>query len=208
MLRAHVGRAVIDACREAFWPTLLTYLETYAHAPNRGAHRHFMPMPFEPPCFAPDFFFDNDVLNIVRTVMDDRVVADQWGCDVPVRGSQHQSVHVDYQRPLFAEDPDLALPAYMLVVSFGLTRIAAENGPIEIAPGTHRMRKQEALRAVEAGEIEMQPLLLEVGDVYSIRAPLVCGQQSRRQYDSTRGLGFVHVRATEHDALPDRRQLT
>ena len=41
-------------------------------------------MPFEPPCFTPDFFFDNEVLNVVRGVMDDRVVADQWGCDVPL----------------------------------------------------------------------------------------------------------------------------
>ena len=56
--------------------------------------------------------------------MDDRVVADQWGCDVPRRGSDYQEVHVDYRCPLFEEAPDLQLATYILVVSFGLVRIA------------------------------------------------------------------------------------
>jgi hypothetical protein len=51
---------------------------------------------------------------------------------------QDNGPHVDYQRPLFGETPDLPLPAYMLVVSVGLVRIAPESGPIEVAPGTHR----------------------------------------------------------------------
>ena len=139
VLRAHFARSVIDACRESFWPVLLAYLKTHGFEPNRGLRRHFLPMPLQPPCFAPEFFFDTEVLSIVRSVMEDRVVVDQWGCDVPLRGSAYQGVHVDYQRPLFDEAPDLPLPVYMLVVSFGLVRIALEHGPIEIAPGTHRM---------------------------------------------------------------------
>ncbi len=120
-------------------------------------------MPFEPPCFAPEFFFDAGVLSIVRGAMDDRVVADQWGCDVPLRGSEYQEVHVDYQRPLFAEVPDLLLPTYMLAVSFGLVRITPAHGSIEIAPCTHRMPRKP-------GKIEMQPVPLEIGDVL-IRHP-------------------------------------
>ena len=77
-------------------------------------------MPFEPSCFDPDFFFDPDILTIVQNVMDDRIVIDQWGCDTPRVASQFQQAHVDYTRPLFAELPDLPLPPYMLVVSFGL----------------------------------------------------------------------------------------
>ena len=50
------------------------------------------------------------MLSIVRGLMDDRIVADQWGCDVPLPGSEYQDVQVDYQRPLFPEPPDLALP--------------------------------------------------------------------------------------------------
>jgi len=170
LLTAHFARSLIDACREAFWPVLAAYLEAHGQQPNRGPHRHFLPMPFQPPCFAPEFFFDAEVLGIVRGVMDDWVVADQWGCDVPLQGSVCQNVHVDYHRPLFGEAPGLALPPYMLVVSFGLDRIAKEHGPIEIAPGTHCMARPEAFRAVEAGEVVMHPVPLETGDVL-IRHP-------------------------------------
>ncbi len=37
----------------------------------------------------------------------------------------------------------------MLVVRLGLVPITVENGPIEIAPGTHRLPRQETLRAVD-----------------------------------------------------------
>ena len=55
ILREHFERPLIDACRSAFWPVLLAYLKTHGDEPNRGPHRHFVRMPFEPPCFAPDF---------------------------------------------------------------------------------------------------------------------------------------------------------
>src|ERR1700730_11703297 len=132
ILRKHFALSLVEACRDAFWPRLVEYLDN-APLPNRGPHRNFLAMPFDPPCFAPQFFFDSDVLSIVRGLMDDRVVSDQWGCDVPLRGSQYLDLHVDYQRPLFSEAPDLALPVYAVLVSFSLVRIAREHGPIEIA---------------------------------------------------------------------------
>ena len=102
--------------------------------------------------------------------MDDRIVADQWGYDVSLYGSSFQQFHADYQRPLFAEWPTLQLPTYMLVVSFGLTPINLLNGPIEIAPGTHKMDRGEALQAVHSRQIPTQPVPLEIGDVL-IRHP-------------------------------------
>lgn len=132
------------------------------HTPNRGEHRHFLPMPFSSPCFAPEFFFDATVLAIVRGIMGDRIVADQWGCDVAVLGSRYQDVHVDYKRALFEEAPELALPVYMLVVSFGLADIGLDDGPVEIAPGTHRFPG--------GGAINLEPVTLDAGDVL-IRHP-------------------------------------
>jgi hypothetical protein len=170
ILRARFPASLIDACRVAFWPELLNYLETHREEPNRGPHRHFLPMPFEPPCFAPEFFFDPSVLGLVRGALGERIVADQWGCDVPILGSQHQEAHVDYQRPLFAETPELCLPPYMLVVSFGLVPIARAQGPIEIAPGTHLIPREEGLEAVRTGRIGLQPVPLKIGDVL-IRHP-------------------------------------
>jgi hypothetical protein len=157
VLKAHLPESAIDACKEAFWSILQEYLASHEHQPNRGSRRHFLPMPFEPPCFAQEFFFDTEILNIVRGAMDSRVVADHWGCDVPLRGSEHQRFHVDYQRPLFQEVPDLLLPPYMLVVSFGLVPVTAAHGPIEIAMGTHRMPREVAMRSVETGQTRYAP---------------------------------------------------
>ncbi len=190
VLPKHFPARLIDACREGFWPVLREYLALHRDEPNRGPHRHFLPMPFEPPCFACEFFFDPEVQAIVRGVMGDRVVADQWGCDVPLKGSVHQAAHVDYQRPLFEETPDLPLPVYILVVSFGLDRIAAEHGPIEIAPGTHRVPRAEALQAVQAGEIEMQPVMLEIGDIL-IRHPWALHRGTPNITDTPRALASI-----------------
>lgn len=150
VLRGHFPPALIDACREAFWPVLEAYLAVHAGASsNRGSHRHYLPMPFNPPCFALEFFFDRTVLELVHSLMDDRAVVDQWGCDVPLLGSEYQEQHIDYRRPLFPEAPSLVLPIYMLMVSFGLVPITAECGPIEI---------------------DGQAVLLDIGDVL-IRHP-------------------------------------
>jgi ectoine hydroxylase-related dioxygenase (phytanoyl-CoA dioxygenase family) len=178
---------LIDACREAFWPILLDYLKAHSEKPNRGPHRHFLPMPFQHPCFTPEFFFDTGVLNIVHRAMDERIVADQWGCDVSLLGSENQEAHVDYQRPLFAEVPDLLLPPYLLVVSFGLVRITGAHGPIQIAPGTHRMSREEAVRAVQSAEIEMQSVPLEIGDVL-IRHPWALHRGTSNTTDTARAL--------------------
>ncbi len=197
VLRAHLPAGAIDACREAFWPTLLSYLRNHAHEPNRGPHRHYLPLPFEPPCFAHEFFFDAGILEIVRGVMDRRVIADQWGCDVPLRGSEYQAFHADYRRPLFEEAPDLALPPYMLAVSFGLVPVTLANGPMEIAPGTHRMPREEAIRSVES-------VTLDVGDVL-IRHPWTLHRGTPNTTDTPRPL--VTVRYVRRWYFDDSREV-
>src|SRR5262245_58938535 len=118
VLRRHLDRAVVEACAGALRPRLEAHLASGAEA-NRGPHRHFLPMPFDA-SFVRPVFFDPDILALVRALMDDRIVIDQWGRDVPLRGSEHQLPHADYRRPLFAECPDLVLPPYIVMVSFGL----------------------------------------------------------------------------------------
>ena len=202
VLRSHLPAHLVDACREAFWPRLAAYLDGGGES-NRGAHRHFFAMPFEPPCFNPRFFFDPGVLGIARGLMDDRIVADQWGADVPVRGSSHQELHVDYQRPLFPELPGLLLPAYAIVVSFALVRIAREHGPIEIAPGTHRMTCRDARRAVDAGEVSLQAIPLEIGDVL-IRHPWALHRGTPNTTDTPRVLATIrYVRRWYADGSRD-----
>lgn len=187
ILKAHFDPAPVHRCREAFWPILLEYLDKNRDRPNRGDHRHFVPMPFDSPCFAPEFFFDSTILGIVRGLMDPRIVADQWGCDAPVKGSTYQQPHVDFRQPLFAEAPDLPVPTYMLLVSFGLIDIGLAHGPIAIAPGTHRMPRNEAERAVERGDIPLQPVPLQIGDVL-IRHPWALHRGTPNVTDTPRAL--------------------
>jgi ectoine hydroxylase-related dioxygenase (phytanoyl-CoA dioxygenase family) len=193
VLSRHFATPLIDACRVAFCPILLDCLKN--NEPNRGPQRYFVPMSFHRPCFTPEFFFDAHVLDVVRGAMDERFAADQWGCDTPIRGSEYQNAHVDYQRPLFLELPDLFLPPYMLVVSFGLVPITQPLGPIEIAPGTHRMPREKAIRAVQSGEIEMQPILLDLGNVL-IRHPWALHRGTPNTTDTPRAL--VTIRYVRH----------
>jgi ectoine hydroxylase-related dioxygenase (phytanoyl-CoA dioxygenase family) len=165
VLRAHLRSSLVDACREAFWPTLQQYVEANADRPNRGPQRHFLPMPWDVNCYAPEFFFDSEVLSVVRGLMGDRAVADQWGCDVLLEGSCFQQFHADYQRPLFAEQPDLLLPHYMLAMSFGLVPITAENGAVEIVPCTHRIARNEALQQTASRILTPRTVPLEIGDI-------------------------------------------
>lgn len=204
VIRSHFSQSIVNACREAFWPVLLGYLDAHREAASRGPHRHFLPMPFARPCFAPEFFFDDEVLRIVRTAMDERVVADQWGCDAPVRGSAYQFAHADYQGPLFPELPDLTLPTYMLVVSFALVPVTLDNGPVEIASGTHRLPRKEALRAVESSEIPMRPVSLEIGDVL-IRHPWALHRGSPNLTDTPRPL--VTIRYVRRWYVDDSRDV-
>lgn len=222
VLRDHFAKSLVQACRDAFLPILLDYLERNHDKPNRGDHRHFLPMPFEPPCFAPEFFFDAGILGIVRGVMDQRAVADQWGCDVPLQGSKHQQAHVDYRHPLFPESPDLLLPIYMLIVSFGLVDISPALGPIEIAPGTHRMPGTQGLRAVAEGRIQMQPITLSLGDVLirhpwglhrgtpnttATPRPFVSIRYVRRWYaDDSRGVNLIPL-STWQSLTPEQQEM-
>ncbi len=85
------------------------------------------------------------------------------------------------------EAPDLALPPYMLIVSFGLVRITLADGPIQIAPGTHRIPKERAIRAVQSAEIEMGSVPLEIGDVL-IRHPWALHRGTPNTRDTPRAL--------------------
>jgi ectoine hydroxylase-related dioxygenase (phytanoyl-CoA dioxygenase family) len=40
-----------------------------------------------------------------------------------------------------------------------------ENGPFEVAPGTHLMAKHDGLRRIESGEAKLEPVTMKLGDV-------------------------------------------
>jgi hypothetical protein len=67
LLPLHFAPPLIDACRAAVWRSLLTRVE--GHEANRGERRHFFPMPFETPSFAPESFFDDTLAGPVRNAL-------------------------------------------------------------------------------------------------------------------------------------------
>ena len=82
-------------------------------------------------------------------------------------------------------------------------KIAREHGPVEIAPGTHRMPRKDARRAVEAGEISPQPVPLEIGDVL-IRHPWALHRGSPNTTDTPRPLVTIrYVRRWYADGSRD-----
>ena len=91
-----------------------------------------------------------------------------------------------------------------MVVSFGLVPITTELGPIEIAPGTHRMPRADALGAVAASEIEMRPVPLEIGDVL-IRHPWALHRGTPNTSDTPRAL--VSIRYVRRWYADDSREV-
>ena len=71
VLKGHLEQSLIRTCKARFWPTLLAYINANRLAPNRGPHRHFLPVPFDGTGFFPELFFDDLVLRIVRGTMDE-----------------------------------------------------------------------------------------------------------------------------------------
>lgn len=60
---------------------------------------------------------------------------------------------------------DRETPSFQLAVNFPLIDVTEENGPFDVARGTHMMSKGEALRRLESGEVKLEPVLLKSGDV-------------------------------------------
>ncbi len=206
VLRGHLPSTLVDECREGLRPHWEAFHRDNPQA-NRGPHRYFLAMPFEAPWFSPRFFIDPEILRVVRSAMDDRVVADQWGCDVPLFGSEFQRAHIDYARPLFTEAPDLALPPFALVVSVGLVPIGPQAGPIEIAPGTHLWPRSRAEAAIDAGEVPLEPVPLSVGDVL-IRNPWTLHRGTPNTTATPRFLVSTrYVRRWYHDDSRDVRSI-
>ena len=87
----------------------------------------------------------------------------QLATDTPLLGSDYQEVHRDAP-PLFPEIK-AETPSFQLAVNFPLIDVTPENGPFEVARGTHLMTKQAGLQAIESGKQPLEPICLRLGDV-------------------------------------------
>jgi ectoine hydroxylase-related dioxygenase (phytanoyl-CoA dioxygenase family) len=62
-------------------------------------------------------------------------------------------------------------PLYALAVNFPLVQVTEENGPFQMARGTHLMSREEGLLKIKSGEIAIESFYMQPGDVM-IRSPL------------------------------------
>ncbi|MBW4637272.1 MAG: phytanoyl-CoA dioxygenase family protein [Gloeocapsa sp. UFS-A4-WI-NPMV-4B04] len=136
-------------------------------APREQA-RYYLTFPWIPPFSNPEVFANPVILGILDRIFSQEYVMVQLGADIPVNGSDYQEIHRDY-RPLFYDQ--LVTPLYALAVNFPLVEVTAENGPFQMARGTHVLPREEGLAKVASGEIPIESFYMMPGDV-AIRTPL------------------------------------
>lgn len=149
--------------RELFLPLLERHIELEGHLQNRGPGRFYVTLPFEGAFADPDIFENDAVLAVVEELVGQDPVLCQLATDTPVAGSEYQDIHRDTP-PLFPE-AGIETPAFQLAVNFPLCDVTAENGPVEIARGTHMMSRDEGLARIQRGEIALEPVHMRLGDV-------------------------------------------
>src|SRR4051794_17328108 len=163
VLSGHFSPDKLHAWNETFRPLLEEHIAREGHLRNRGPHRYYVTLPFAAPFADPEFYEDDDILAIVERLVGEDATMVQLATDTPLLGSEYQDVHRD-ALPLFPEI-DQETPSFQLAVNFPLVDVRIENGPTEIARGTHMVSKQEGLRLIETGAVVLEPIEMRLGDV-------------------------------------------
>ncbi|MFI4964874.1 MAG: phytanoyl-CoA dioxygenase family protein [Caulobacterales bacterium] len=163
VLRGLIPVEIIDAWNAAFQPLLQAAVACERDDPNRGAHRHYVTLPFQG-LWADPAIVDNDaIIAVVEELVGADGVMCQLASDTPLQGSEHQDLHRDTQ--LLFPESGAETPPYQLAVNFPLVDVTAENGPMEYAAGTHMTSKAEGLRRVASGEAPLVAAHMARGDV-------------------------------------------
>jgi hypothetical protein len=180
----------------------------------RGKGRFYVTLPWRPPFSDPAMFANREILGVLERVFRQPYVMVQLAADTPVRGSEYQDVHRDHS-PLFADT--IVTPLYALAVNIPLCDVGLDNGPLEIARGTHRMSRTEALARIASGEAPLEPICMAMGDAL-IRTPLALHRGTPNRTAEGRPMvviGYVmrwlntptvelRVPRREHEAMPKR----
>jgi ectoine hydroxylase-related dioxygenase (phytanoyl-CoA dioxygenase family) len=134
----------------------------------REQSRFYLTLPWVKPFADQNVFANPAVLGVLDQLFAQEYRMVQFGVDTPVFGSDYQEIHRDH-RPLFTDE--IVTPLYSLAVNIPLVDITEENGPFQMARGTHRAGRADGLAKIARGEIRLESFLVERGDVI-IRTPL------------------------------------
>lgn len=198
VIRNLFPQSVIEAWATAFEQLFQQRQNQPGGLAPREQARYYLTLPWTAP-FADAAIFANPViLAVLNRVFAQEYRLVQLGADVPTQGSTFQETHRDF-RPLFTDQ--LVTPLYALAVNFPLVEVTAENGPFQMARGTHRLPRTVGLAKIEAGEIPLESFYLQPGDVM-IRSPLALHRGSPNHTDQPRPMivmGYVmHWLHTAH----------
>ena len=163
VLPNHFSPVTLNSWREAFTPLLEDHIAREGKLRNRGSARYYVTLPFTAPFADPSIYEDDDLLALVELLVGKDAVMCQLATDTPLLGSEYQDVHRDAP-PLFPET-GTETPPFQLAVNFPLVDITLENGPMEITRGTHMISKEEGLRRMDSGELKLEPVTMQLGDV-------------------------------------------
>ena len=169
ILRDQIPADAVAEVAAAFAPVWEDHLEEIGANPNRGPMRHYIQLPFEPPFYQPRIHGDSGIVGVVRQLLGEDVELVQYATDTPAKGSVFQDWHGDVPS-LFPEEPDLVTPPALIAVNFSFVDVGRENGPFEVADGSHHLPRPEGLERIGRGEFARRELLMKVGDVL-IRDP-------------------------------------
>jgi ectoine hydroxylase-related dioxygenase (phytanoyl-CoA dioxygenase family) len=153
----------IDAWNVAFQPLLQASIAREGDDPNRGANRYYVTLPFNGLWADPEIVDNDVVMAIVSDLIGTDGVMCQLATDTPLKGSDYQGLHRDTQ--LLFPETGAESPPYQLAVNFPLVDVTDENGPMEMAAGTHMTSKAEGMRRIESGETPLEKVYLNRGDV-------------------------------------------
>jgi ectoine hydroxylase-related dioxygenase (phytanoyl-CoA dioxygenase family) len=163
VLRGHFEPEKLRVWHEKFLPLLGEHIAREGNLKNRGTERYYVTLPFSAPFADEEIFADRDILAIVENLVGADFTMVQLATDTPLRGSDYQEIHRDAP-PLFPEI-ERETPSFQLAVNFPLVDVTEENGPFEVARGTHIVTKEEGLRLIESGTRPLEPICLARGDV-------------------------------------------
>ncbi|MBW4619884.1 MAG: phytanoyl-CoA dioxygenase family protein [Cyanosarcina radialis HA8281-LM2] len=168
IIRGLFDRQLIEEWAVAFEALFQERQQRPGGVAPRGTARCYLTLPWVAPFANPAVFANPTILGVLDRVFYQEYELVQLAADIPMQGSEYQEIHRDF-RPLFSDR--IVTPLYALAVNFPLVEVTAENGPFEMARGTHVMSREEGLVKIRTGEILLEQFYMQPGDVM-MRSPL------------------------------------
>jgi ectoine hydroxylase-related dioxygenase (phytanoyl-CoA dioxygenase family) len=190
VIRGLFDRELIEEWANAFDELFRNRQNSPGGLAPREQARYYLTLPWVAPFANTEVFANPVILGILDRVFYQEYKMVQFAADIPLQGSDYQELHRDF-RPLFSDQ--IVTPLYALAVNFPLVEVTADNGPFQMARGTHVMSREEGLVKVRAGEIPVESFYMQPGDVM-IRSPLALHRGSPNRTDKARPMvvmGYV-----------------